>query len=215
METVAVDELMDSKRNSKYCAGQQFNYWTLISPTAFSGVKWVAECICGKQKEVYIQHLKNGKSKSCSCKTKHTHSMTKSPEYNSWAAAKYRCTNSNDDRWKDYGGRGIKFCDRWLNSFEDFYADMGERPKNSTLDRIDTNGNYEPSNCKWSTAKEQANNTRIQLDNGYSIKELSEKCNIPYSRLQTRLKRGWSLDNALTIPYCKGRRSDIVNALSH
>src|SRR5206468_1663320 len=82
------------------------------------------------------------------------------PTYRSWYAMKARCTNSNHTSYHHYGGRGITVCERWLNSFEAFLTDMGDRPEGTSLDRIDVNGNYEPSNCKWSTPSEQANNKR-------------------------------------------------------
>lgn len=85
------------------------------------------------------------------------HGMTHTKTYNSWVAMKNRCYNPKNDRYNNYGGRGIKVCERWM-SFENFYKDMGERPKNTTLDRIDINGNYEPSNCKWSDSITQYRN---------------------------------------------------------
>lgn len=94
--------------------------------------------------------------------TKHGHSVGEKPSttYNSWAAMKQRCYDPKRSNYAYYGGRGIKVCDQWINSFDQFLADMGERPEGKTLDRIDVNGNYEPSNCRWVTAKEQTSNRR-------------------------------------------------------
>lgn len=92
-----------------------------------------------------------------------THGMSNTPEYKAWFEMKRRCYNKNRKGYKNYGGRGIKVCDRWLESFENFYEDMGDRPSpNHSLDRIDVNGNYEPSNCKWSDRTEQNYNQRFR-----------------------------------------------------
>lgn len=89
-----------------------------------------------------------------------THGKWKSREWNSWDHMKRRCYNSKDPKYKDYGARGIVVCERWLKSFAAFFEDMGDRPIGKSLDRINNNGNYEPSNCKWSTPTEQSNNRR-------------------------------------------------------
>lgn len=95
-----------------------------------------------------------------------THGLTKSVEYRTWRSMKERCYNPNNKKYKDYGGRGIKVCDRWLNNFENFHADMGPRPsKEYSLDRIDNNGDYMPTNCKWATIIEQRRNQRPKVSN--------------------------------------------------
>ena len=127
-------------------------------------VIWECLCGCGKTVEVTTAHLRSGTTKSCGCLRKVSsikHGMAKSPIYLSWQAMKSRCYNSNTPNYKYYGGRGITIHPSWIDSFEQFYTDMGERPSTEySLDRKDTNGNYEPSNCKWSTASEQQRNKR-------------------------------------------------------
>lgn len=99
--------------------------------------------------------------------------MYKSKEYISWFNMKQRCFNKNNIRYKDYGGRGITVCDRWKNSFENFYKDMGERKEGFSLDRIDNNKGYYKENCKWSDNVEQGRNRRVQVNNNSGVKGVS------------------------------------------
>lgn len=122
-------------------------------------------CDCGNSTSVQGVLLRAGKTQSCGCIRKGhpptylKHGMSGTPTYQSWYAMTQRCGNPKRWQYKYYGARGIIICDRW-KSFENFHADMGDRPAGKTLDRIDCNGNYEPSNCKWSSTTEQSRNRR-------------------------------------------------------
>ena len=126
-------------------------------------------CDCGNLTEVRSCNLTSGNSTSCGCSTDNarswvglanrTHGMSYSTEYTIWHGMKNRCTNKKDPKYHRYGGRGITVCERWMNSFENFFADMGPKPSSHhSIDRIDNDGNYEPANCQWSIAIVQANN---------------------------------------------------------
>jgi hypothetical protein len=123
-------------------------------------------------------------------------------------AMKARCTNPNHPKFKDYGGRGIQVCDRWLGAdgLINFYEDMGDRPSSDhSLDRIDNDGNYEPSNCRWSSRKQQQRNKRTAKVITYqgqsrSAAEWAEIYNLPPKLLRYRLSKGWNVDRALTQP---------------
>ena len=147
---------------------QRYGRWTLLSQaTEGRHAKWLARCDCGKEKVVHLENLKRGKSVSCGCLRTElsvaratTHGQSGNTRtYKSWSHLKGRCLNPNDAAFKDYGGRGIAVCERWLR-FENFYADMGECPKGHSIERVDVNGNYEPSNCVWLPLSLQMRNTR-------------------------------------------------------
>lgn len=121
-------------------------------------------CECGNITLPFYHSVKIGKTKSCGCLDGEYHGMTGSSEYHSWSAMRQRCYNKNYRAFKDYGGRGITVCHRWQSSFNNFLNDMGKKPSEEySLDRINNDGNYEPSNCQWSTYLEQANNRRSRM----------------------------------------------------
>lgn len=140
----------------------------LVGPRESGGYVWKCLCDCGIERNIHGSGLKYGDSKSCGCLKNEivkiinmTHGQSKKTKtYRSWAAMKERCSNPHHVSYSSYGGRGIKVCDRWKESFENFFEDMGECPENMSIDRINNDGNYEPGNCRWATAKEQNMNSR-------------------------------------------------------
>lgn len=128
---------------------------------------WLCTCDCGNECVTSGANLRSGSTKSCGClydtatgKSRSWHGMSRSKTYATWASIQARCYNPNQSCYSKYGALGVTVCARWRRSFEDFLADMGERPPGKTLDRINPFGNYEPQNCKWATHEEQSLNKR-------------------------------------------------------
>ena len=153
---------------------------------------YACQCDCGNVKVIRSDALLSGCTVSCGCKKKeqdkvnltanHSHKMSGTRLYNIWSGLKGRCNNPNDPRYDRYGGRGISVCEEWNKSFQSFYdwAINNGYSEELTIDRIDNDGNYEPSNCRWSTNKEQCNNraTNINIKIGNATKTLTEWCEI-------------------------------------
>jgi len=196
--------------------GQRFGKLTVIAYAGrnqFDHHLWLCRCDCGNEKTSTTSSLCAGRTIACGCYSPHrTHGMSKTPEYKIWTAMVQRCTTVKHQAYKDYGGRGIKVCERWRHSFENFLDDMGKRPSPLySLDRIDNDGNYEPGNCRWATQTEQTNNQRnnhIVEFNGESltINQWAEKTGINSTTIHQRIKRGWSIEQILTEPVAHGKR---------
>ena len=166
-------------------------------------------CDCGVVAVVVLRDLRCGKGLACSrcARVRHGHAQRSngqpsSREWNSWYGAKQRCFNARATHFAVYGGRGIAMCSRWRESFGAFLADMGPRPSGTSLDRIDTNGNYEPGNCRWSTHKEQHRNRRdtvMLTARGETAPVIvwADRLGIKVGTIHSRLRRGWSPEEAL------------------
>ena len=172
----------------------------------------LCRCDCGIEKVAALNYLLSGATKSCGClggipnrKKQITHGHWQKGAYNSWANAKRRCNNPKNPRYHQYGGRGIKVCSRW-DTFEQFLADMGERPTSKhSLDRINVDGDYSPENCRWATNVEQCNNTRrnvyLVLDGKRkTAADWSRSYGINYMAIAGRIKLGWTVRDTLTVP---------------
>lgn len=171
-------------------------------------------CDCGKEITVLNNSLRIGNTKSCGClndevrrATFTTHGKSRTKEYAVWEAMIQRCTNPNHKQFEDWGGRGIKICDRWRHSFANFFADMGECPPGLEIDRYPNNdGNYEPGNCRWATRKQANRNTRRNLVytvNGVTacLKDLCETFGKSYEVVKSRVRvYGWEFERAWSEP---------------
>lgn len=184
--------------------GKRFGRWLVLEETSErrkGNVMWLCKCDCGTVRTVSASTLKTGKSVSCGCYNKEvitTHGKTHSRLYHTWTSMVRRCTDPNSPEADGYINRGIKVCDEWLNSFEAFrdWATENGYQDGLSIDRINNNGNYEPSNCRWATAKEQSRNRRsnvILTYNGEShcMVEWAEILKVPRDRLANRYRRGW------------------------
>lgn len=201
----------------KDITGRKFHRLTVIleaepyiSPKGKRYRKCLCRCECGKQTEVLWENLKRGHSRSCGCFSVEitgdqfrTHGGRKTRTYRVWANMKTRCYNSTVSAYENYGGRGISVCERWLNSFEKFLEDMGQCPVGMSINRIDNNGNYTPSNCQWADLITQANNTRRNHWIEYkgerrTLAGWAKKTGINRKTLCGRLERGWPMALAMS-----------------
>jgi hypothetical protein len=145
---------------------------------------------------------------------KSTHGMTNTPEWISWTSMRQRCHCESAIGFHNYGGRGIKVCERWMNSFENFYADMGNRPEGMSLDRIDNDGDYCPDNCKWSSHVEQGANQRtnrfIEHDGErLTLAQWSRRTGLSKHTIRRRLIKGWSIEKTLNTPLHATRKNQL------
>lgn len=182
---------------------------------------WLFKCECGEDYTARPDWVRRGVIVSCGCyrdeqaaemggsnaKHGHTKSGKLTSEYNSWRNMRDRCNSPKSEKYEYYGGRGIKVCERWQDSFKNFLTDMGPKPTpKHTIERGDVNGNYEPDNCTWAITKAQMRNrttTRWVTYHGreMSLAEACELAGISRNVLDARLHRGWTMDRALTEPY--------------
>lgn len=183
-------------------SGWTFGRLTVI-PNSYRDHRWLCRCICGNEVYVTVSHLRGGDTRSCGCYSAECrvvlntkHGMRESREYGIWQGAKRRCLDSNLKCFKHYGGRGITMCKEWAESFEAFFRDMGPCPEGYSIERINNDGNYEPSNCKWIPRPDQGRNKRnltlVEFEGEQlTLRQLSEKTGIPYSTLRARRDGGW------------------------
>jgi hypothetical protein len=185
--------------------GKKFGKLTVIEqllPKEKGYAKWICKCDCGGEKTVQSGHLKKGDVKSCGCANVthgHTRGRIYTAEYNTWISMKDRCCNPKNKRYDRYGGRGITVSNEWLNNFDVFYKDMGDKPTpKHSIDRINNDKGYCKENCKWATDKEQARNQSsnvmvLNLNTGIffsSINETVEAHNLNKNVFNGKLARG-------------------------
>ena len=202
--------------------GRRFEMLTVLgrSPSTSRSSRWVVRCDCGQVQTSPTGTIcpdRKGRQRkhSCGCKRRSRffkHGMESSAEHRAWCALKGRCTNPNNRKWSCYGGRGIKVCDRWMNSFEAFYADMGPRPsKHHSVERYDVNGDYCPENCGWELPPVQARNKQRSVRVNYKgslvlVQDLAERNGLLPSTLRYRIRAGWAERDWLKPPLSQRSR---------
>ena len=203
--------------------GKKFGRLTVMSraKNCKNYAMWNCRCDCGNEIAVRTSSLKSGHTKSCGCyhrdvvsKANTTHGHSNSRLYRIYQHMIRRCSDEKENGYENYGGRGISVCKTWREDFEQFYSwAMNNGYEDSlSIDRIDVNGDYEPSNCRWATSKEQANNqrsNRILNYNGkdYTMSELADKFQISYNVLDSRIYRGWDIKTAVETPVSRSERN--------
>lgn len=207
-------------------AGKRYGRLTaielIIYPKKKKDTFWKCRCECGNETIVFSGHLNDGHTVSCGCfhneqlsksMRKHGHTTLDgkprtTPEYRAWHGMRQRCKNKNSPRYSYYGQRGITVCERW-DSFQNFLSDMGPNPsRKHSLERMDTNGNYEPSNCKWGTSLEQSNNRRNNRKLEFkgktmNISQWAREIGLKPERIWDRINNGWTVERTLTTPIKK------------
>lgn len=191
--------------------GLKFNFLEVIKraeSNPYGATMWECKCVCGGICVARANRLKDGKTKHCGCMTKLrniTHGMTKTKEWTAYHAIHARCYNPSNPQYKDYGARGIGLCQRWsgINGCANFIKDMGLAPsKHHTLERVDVNGIYEPTNCKWATWAEQSKNKRnsVYLEYGsekFILNEWAKKLAIPKHRIRKYISQGFGISGMI------------------
>ena len=194
-------------------SGQTFGRLTVLDQAnSLQGtIVWLCRCQCGKTVWVRRHNLIIGKTKSCGCWNIDSHSIhghakngIRTPTYRTWEAMHRRCYDPKNKSYTSYGGRGITVCKRW-RTFVNFLHDMGERPANKTLDRINNDGSYLPENCRWATRAEQVKNVSYNLvvsykGQRYICADLARKFGLPHRTFTQRIRYGWPVEKAVTTP---------------
>lgn len=210
--------------SNKFNVGQRFGHLMILGlgrrrtrPCGVSVLYWRVRCDCGREFErasgsISSKHRKEPQSCGCAvpkqvARRATSHGLKKHKSYDAWCSMMKRCSSRSDKFYRRYGARGIVVCDRW-HDINNFIADMGERPPNTTLDRIDNDGNYDPDNCRWATVKQQARNkssNRVLTANGEQklLCDWAAQLGCRPSSILSRIAHGWSVEAAVTTPIAR------------